>query len=211
MAFQLSPGVNVSEIDLTTVVPSVATTIGGLTGAFSWGPANEITIINNEAQLAVRFGKPDANTYETFFTAANFLSYGSDLRVVRSVGATAKNATANSSATTVLIENESDYEGSHSSNTASIFNAKWAGALGNSIKVSITDSLSNTTLYSAWEYSGEFDSIPATSDWASERSSANDEMHIIVLDATGLLSTVIPILANVEGPTTPAGVRPCFF
>ena len=188
MAFQLSPGVNVSEIDLTTVVPSVATTIGGLTGAFSWGPANEITIINNEAQLAVRFGKPDANTYETFFTAANFLSYGSDLRVVRSVGATAKNATANSSVTTVLIENENDYEGNHSSNTASIFNAKWAGALGNSIKVSITDSLSNTTLYSAWEYSGEFDSIPATSTWASDRSSANDEMHIIVLDATGLLS-----------------------
>ena len=188
MAFQLSPGVNVSEIDLTTVVPSVATTIGGLTGAFSWGPANEITIINNEAQLAVRFGKPDANTYQTFFTAANFLSYGSDLRVVRSVGATAKNATANSSVTTVLIENENDYEGNHSSNTASIFNAKWAGALGNSIKVSITDSLSNTTLYSAWAYSGEFDSIPATSTWASDRSSANDEMHIIVLDATGLLS-----------------------
>ena len=186
MAFQLSPGVNVSEIDLTTVVPSVATTIGGLTGAFSWGPANEITIINNEAQLAVRFGKPDANTYETFFTAANFLSYGSDLRVVRSVGANAKNATAN--ATAVLIENNIDYEQNHSSNTASIFNAKWAGALGNSIKISITDSLSNSNLYSAWAYSGEFDSIPATSDWASERSSANDEMHIIVLDATGLLS-----------------------
>ena len=189
MAFQLSPGVNVSEIDLTTVVPSVATTIGGLTGAFSWGPANEITIINNEAQLAVRFGKPDANTYETFFTAANFLSYGSDLRVVRSVGANAKNATANSSTgNAVLIENLADYEGNHSSNSASIFNAKWAGALGNSIKVSITDSLSNSNLYSAWAYSGEFDSIPATSTWASDRSSANDEMHIIVLDATGLLS-----------------------
>ena len=188
MAFQLSPGVNVSEIDLTTVVPSVATTIGGLTGAFSWGPANEITIINNEVQLAERFGKPDANTYETFFTAANFLSYGSDLRVVRSVGTTARNATANSSNGTVLIENNIDYEQNHSSNTASIFNAKWAGALGNSIKISITDSLSNSNLYSAWAYSGEFDSIPATSDWASERSSANDEMHIIVLDATGLLS-----------------------
>ena len=187
MAFQLSPGVNVSEIDLTTVVPSVATTIGGLTGAFSWGPANEITIINNEVQLAERFGKPDANTFDTFFTAANFLSYGSDLRVVRSVGATAKNATANSSVTTVLIENENDYQGSHSSNTATIFNAKWAGTLGNSIKVSIADSL-NTTAYSAWTYSGEFDSIPATSTWASQKSSANDEMHIIVLDATGLLS-----------------------
>ena len=188
MAFQLSPGVNVSEIDLTTVVPSVATTIGGLTGEFLWGPANEITIINNEVQLAERFGKPDANTYETFFTAANFLSYGSDLRVVRSVGANAKNATANSSANTVLIENNTDYEQNHSSNTTTSFHAKWAGALGNSIKVSMADSLSNTTLYSAWTYSGEFDSIPATSTFASRTSSANDEMHIIVLDVTGKLS-----------------------
>lgn len=184
MAFQLSPGVNVSEIDLTTVVPSVATTIGGLTGAFSWGPANEITIINNEVQLAERFGKPDANTYETFFTAANFLSYGSDLRVVRSVGATAKNATANSSATTVLIENNTDYEQNHSSNTTTSFHAKWAGALGNSIKVSMCDSIGYTT----WTYSGEFDSVPATSTFASRSSSANDEIHIIVLDATGSLS-----------------------
>ena len=188
MAFQLSPGVNVSEIDLTTVVPSVATTIGGLTGEFLWGPANEITIINNEVQLAERFGKPDANTAQTFFTAANFLSYGSDLRVVRSVGATAKNATANSSANTVLIENNTDYEQNHSSNTTTSFHAKWAGALGNSIKVSMADSLSNTTLYSAWTYSGEFDSIPATSTFASRTSSANDEMHIIVLDVTGKLS-----------------------
>jgi len=188
MAFQLSPGVNVSEIDLTTVVPSVATTIGGLTGEFLWGPANEITIINNEVQLAERFGKPDANTAQTFFTAANFLSYGSDLRVVRSVGANAKNATANSSANTVLIENNTDYEQNHSSNTTTSFHAKWAGALGNSIKVSMADSLSNTTLYSAWTYSGEFDSIPATSTFASRTSSANDEMHIIVLDVTGKLS-----------------------
>ena len=184
MAFQLSPGVNVSEIDLTTVVPSVATTIGGLTGAFSWGPANEITIINNEVQLAERFGKPDANTFETFFTAANFLSYGSDLRVVRSVGTSARNATANGNNTTVLIENNTDYEQNHSSNTASIFNAKWAGALGNSIKVSMCDSIGYTT----WTYSGEFDSVPATSTFASRSSSANDEMHIIVLDATGSLS-----------------------
>ena len=63
MAFQLSPGVNISEVDLTTVVPSVATTIGAIAGNFAWGPANEITIINNEIQLVDRFGKPDANTY----------------------------------------------------------------------------------------------------------------------------------------------------
>ena len=186
MAFQLSPGVNISEVDLTTVVPSVATTIGAVAGNFAWGPANEITIINNEIQLVDRFGKPDANTYETFYTAANFLSYGSDLRVVRAVGANAKNATANSNASTVLIENRTDYEQSHSSNTTSAFNAKYAGALGNSIKVSVADS--NT--FSSWTYAGEFDSAPATSEWATDRSSSNDELHIIVLDSNGSISGV---------------------
>ena len=186
MAFQLSPGVNISEVDLTTVVPSVATTIGAIAGNFAWGPANEITIINNEIQLVDRFGKPDANTYETFFTTANFLSYGSDLRVVRTVGANAKNATANANATTVLIENRIDYEQSHSSNTTSTFNAKYAGALGNSIRVSIADS--NT--FNTWTYAGEFDSIPGTSEWASDRSSSNDELHIIVLDTNGSISGV---------------------
>lgn len=186
MAFQLSPGVNISEVDLTTVVPSVATTIGAIAGNFAWGPANEITIINNEIQLVDRFGKPDANTYETFFTTANFLSYGSDLRVVRTVGANAKNATANANATTVLIENRIDYEQSHSSNTTSTFNAKYAGALGNSIRVSIADS--NT--FNTWTYAGEFDSIPGTSEWASDRNSSNDELHIIVLDTNGSISGV---------------------
>lgn len=186
MAFQLSPGVNVSEVDLTTVVPSVATTIGAVAGNFAWGPANEITIVNNEIQLVDRFGKPDANTYATFYTAANFLAYGSDLRVVRSVGANAKNATANANATTVLIENRNDYEQSHSSNTASAFNAKYPGALGNSIRVSVADS--NT--FTSWTYAGEFDSAPATSEWAGDRNSSNDELHVIVLDSNGAISGV---------------------
>ena len=34
MAFQVSPGVNVSEVDLTTVVPAVSTTTGAIAGHF---------------------------------------------------------------------------------------------------------------------------------------------------------------------------------
>ena len=33
MAFQVSPGINVSEKDLTTVVPNVSTNIGAFVGA----------------------------------------------------------------------------------------------------------------------------------------------------------------------------------
>ena len=140
MAFQLSPGVNVSEVDLTTVVPSVGTTAGGLAGNFAWGPVNEIITLDNEIQLVDTFGKPDANTYQYFFTASNFLSYGGTLRAVRSANNTARNATT--SGTGVLVENRDDYEQNHSSGSGSdTFIAKYPGALGNSLKVSLVDEI----------------------------------------------------------------------
>ena len=182
MAFQLSPGVNVSEVDLTTVVPSVATTVGGIAGEFSWGPANTIVTISNEVQLVDRFGKPDANSASAFFVAANFLAYGSDLRVVRAVGTGALNASVAGSP--ALIENEDDYNQNHSANSSAVFYAKYAGELGNSIKVSVADG--NT--FTGWAYSGDFDSTPATSTWASGRGSSNDELHIVVIDTTGKIS-----------------------
>lgn len=83
MAFQLSPGVNISEIDLTTVVPAVATTEAAIAGVFRWGPTNERILITSEVELVTRFGRPTNDNYETFFTAANFLSYSDALYVTR--------------------------------------------------------------------------------------------------------------------------------
>jgi hypothetical protein len=57
MAFQISPGVNVSEVDLTTVVPSVLTTAGAFAGAFQWGPADKRITVDSEISLAKVFGK----------------------------------------------------------------------------------------------------------------------------------------------------------
>ena len=183
MAFQLSPGVNISEVDLTTVVPSVATTVGGFAGAFAWGPANTIVSISSELDLVSNFGKPDANTANAFFTAANFLAYGSDLRVVRAVKSTALNACV-TGGTPALIENETDYELNHSANSAAVFHAKCPGVLGNDIRVSMVDG--NT--FSGWTYEGFFDSAPATSSWATNKGSADDELHIIVIDEKGKFS-----------------------
>ena len=83
MPFQLSPGVNFSEIDLTTVVPTVATSDGALAGVFRWGPIGQRVLIDSENSLATRFGKPTNFNAETFFTAANFLSYGNRLYISR--------------------------------------------------------------------------------------------------------------------------------
>ena len=73
MPFQVSPGVNVSEIDLTTVVPAVSTTEGAIAGVFRWGPIDKLVLISSEDNLVKRFGKPTNLNPETFFTAASFL------------------------------------------------------------------------------------------------------------------------------------------
>ena len=93
MAFQLSPGVVVTEEDRSTVIPSVATTAGAFAGAFQWGPVEEVTTVDSEISLVNQFGKPNDTTAGYFFTAANFLSYGNNLKLVRVVDkGVAKNA-----------------------------------------------------------------------------------------------------------------------
>jgi phage tail sheath protein FI len=92
MAFQLSPGVLVTERDLTSIVPAVSTSIGAAAGLFSWGPANDPTTVTNEVELVTRFGKPNDLTAQSFFTAANFLSYANNLLVTRVSTSAARNA-----------------------------------------------------------------------------------------------------------------------
>ena len=54
MPFQVIPGVNVSEIDLTTIVPSVATSTGAIAGLFRWGPVGERVFVDTETKLLLK-------------------------------------------------------------------------------------------------------------------------------------------------------------
>ncbi len=109
MAFQVSPGINVSEIDLTTSIPSLATTVGAFGGVFRWGPVGKFILVDSENTLATRYGKPTSDNFETFFTAANFLAYGNALYVSRAAVTTGfSNTVASSSVnlqsnTTVIL------------------------------------------------------------------------------------------------------------
>ena len=95
MAFQLSPGVNVSEIDLTNVVPGVSSSIGAFAGQFSWGPANKRILVDSENTLVKVFGKPTDTNFTDFFSVANFLAYTNNIKVVRAIdNANTVNATA---------------------------------------------------------------------------------------------------------------------
>jgi len=143
MAFQISPGVNTSEIDLTTVVPGISSIDAGFSGAFRWGPINDVTLIDSESLLVERFQKPDANTYASFFTAANFLNYSNKLHLVRCANTTGAKNAASTGGGAILVANSSVYYNTLDEGGASVsdskgnFMAKWAGSLGNSLKVSI--------------------------------------------------------------------------
>jgi phage tail sheath protein FI len=185
MAFQLSPGVNVSEVDLTTIVPSVPTSIGAFAGIFQWGPIDEIVTISDEVNLVDRFFKPYSDNYEYWFSAANFLAYSNNLKVVRAASiATTRNAVSNGSA--VLIKNDDAYEDNFSSGASTYgeFAARYAGALGNSLQVSLCDA--NT--FTGWAYASQFTSTPGTSTYTSNAGGANDEIHIIVIDQDGQIT-----------------------
>ena len=198
MAFQISPGVNVSEIDLTTVVPSVQTTAGAFAGTFQWGPADKIKLIGDEITLASTFGKPDTSTATSFFTCSNFLAYGNSLSVVRAVGTAARNAYG--TGTAVQIKNEDVYEATYllagNSNTYGSFVARYPGTLGNSLEVQVC---ATSGLFSAWAYSSYFTSAPGTSEYATSVSGVSDEMHIVVIDKLGNITGVAGTVLETYG------------
>jgi phage tail sheath protein FI len=187
MAFQVSPGVEIKEIDATGVVPAVSSSIGGFAGSFNWGPVSKVISVSSESELAEKFGSPDNNTFKYFLVAASFLKYGNALKVVRAASGHV-NATADGNGQ--LIKNDDDYDDNYADGSLDVGNwvAKYPGVIGNSLKVSlITQGISD---FSGWAYSGSFDAAPGTSDYASDlgKTSANDEMHIAVIDEDGVIS-----------------------
>ena len=190
MAFQISPGVNVSEVDLTTVVPAVSTTAGGYAGQFQWGPAGKRVLITSESGLVNVFGKPDGNTATSFFSAANFLAYGNNLQVVRAANTGSNNAVSGGSA--VQIANEDVYDTSYITDSTTIaFASRYPGALGNSLKVSINaanTAMNANTSFANWQYKSSFSAAPNTSTYAASAGGAYDQLHVIVIDEDGLFS-----------------------
>ena len=84
MAFYLSPLVDVNEIDLSTTIPAVATSIGVivLRNTFK-GPENKQTLVADEADLIRAFGEPTNTSYEDLMSATGFLKFGNKLYCTR--------------------------------------------------------------------------------------------------------------------------------
>jgi hypothetical protein len=220
----LSPGVYVTEVDLTTSVPAVSVSTGGHSGIFQWGPALKVTSINNEKQLVTRFGDPDNNTAASFFSCASFLAYSNALQVARAGGTGTNNATSNA-ATNVVINNEDDYFNNLFSTyvVGNPWTARYPGALGNSLKVVAWTSnaawVADATNANSpnFIFANQFPFGPNTSPWLTNISggaNTGDELHVIVIDAggrfTGQANTVLEKyqgLSRLQDSATPLGAN----
>jgi hypothetical protein len=147
MPFQVSPGVISPEIDLTTIVPAVSTSEGALSGVFRWGPVEERILCADETDYALKFGFPDNGNFETWFTGANFMSYGAALFVVRaSNNATSALAGPSYNVSTVsatTVKNDIDFEtqgGAVANSGTTYYVARYPGTMGNSLRISVCDS-----------------------------------------------------------------------
>ena len=171
MSFLSSPGVHVREIDLTNVVPSVATTIGAIAMPAQKGPVDEITTIGSEEDLVKTFGKPNSSNFEWWFTASSFLQYSDQLKVVRPTSGFLNAGEASG----VLIKNDTVYlddywsESGDGQITSNDWYARSAGTWGNSIGIQVCPSatvyeqhLGSNNLTAAAESAG--DTVVAVDD-----------------------------------------------
>ena len=107
MAQLVSAGILVQEKDLTNMVIGDSSSDGGIAICAEKGPVEEVVTISNETELVNMFGKPNASTFEWFFTAAAFLKYANTLRVVR---INSGHVNAGVSGTPILVKNTADWD-----------------------------------------------------------------------------------------------------
>ncbi len=183
MGFQLSPGVQTREIDLSTSIPAVATSLGATVGRFTWGPAFEPYLCTSEADLVEVFGQPTNDTYPAFLSSVAFLKYSNSLQVVRVVDSGAMNAAPSGNVT--QITGEEDFETQLDAGTLTEgFYARYPGTYGNGISVETHD---GTAGWDAWQYAGAFDVAPDT---------GNNEMAVAVVVDSEVVESYLVGLAQ---------------
>lgn len=175
MAEFSSPGINVTEIDLTRVPITRSTSVGALAGVFTWGPVGERIRIASVAQLTYRFGAPRKNVnQETWFTAHDYLAYSDNLLVVR----------ADSGATYAAPSETSAFYASPDA----LLTAKYPGTNGNSLTVRIVSRASWNTLSAAEKaLATKIPGRRAQTDTIDPNDS-DDLYHVFVIDTYGWFS-----------------------
>ena len=180
-----SPAVVIKEIDASASIRTASTTIGGTVGDFRWGPVGVPMTVATETELVSTFAAPDEANSVEFHSAAYYLRYADNLKVVRTTDANAKNAYDADSATAPAIGNSMEWDAQESTLAGAnhTFIAKYPGALGTGLTISVCPA--DETTFDGWAYKSEFDTFPGTSTSATAEGATNDEVHVAVVDVNG--------------------------
>jgi len=203
MAFQVSPGVEVKEIDLTNVIPAVSTSIGAFAGHFSWGPVGEVKLVSSEKELINEYGAPvDTTTggqydnYTSFLQAASFLKYSNTLLISRACPDSARNAAGSrhgADTTVKLINNDDAFAGiTFNGAKPGVVQARCPGVAGNSLQTKFAIEIVNGGNFDDNTLNNNFSQLPTTTAWAAANvaADAKDEIHIAIIDEDGVFSGV---------------------
>jgi len=213
----ISPGIKVTEQDLVSSQQSVNSTAGAFSGQFRWGPIEDPVIVNGESDLVAKFGAPSTNNAVDFFSAANFLNYSAPLFVIR-VANTALNSTAEATTGSgtagagLLIKNDLVYEGTSSFNVGP-WMAKFAGALGNSIRVSTCPSANawESNLTGTWTVTTGNTIVTSTNGAANTEVQPGDLLVVggrtIKVASVTDANTIVLSSAHLTGATAATAVR----
>lgn len=208
MAFYLSPLVDVNEIDLTTTIPAVATSIGVAVLRDSYkGPEKKQTLVTSENELVDMFGKPTttANCYRDILSAAGFLRWGNKLYCTRVMPVSASFAGTKAASgsgvdftayTTSNAYKLADFSSEDPDEFANEFSATgtdpfWLiaasrGAWGNNIRVAVADYNTYAAMltggYSSWD---TYDAITSSD---SKPESTKEFLIIVQVKAQGQTS-----------------------
>jgi len=190
---QLSPGVVIQERDLTTVTAPVGLNVGVLAAPFAQGPVEEIVEIASERSLVNTFGEPNDYNYEYWYTASQFLAYGGVLKTIRISDSLLKNAV--DTGTSVLIKNLQDYETTYEDSNSNTWQwaARYAGTLGNSIGIFVTDAGADQILVCPAPSSGnEHEFVADEAITAASGAAAKVFKYSLKLTLTTLVGSFTP-------------------
>ena len=190
MPFQVSPGVNTTELDFTSIVPAAATSLAGISFPTEWGPANEPILIDTPKTFRETFGDIKEWNAANYMTALNFLSYTRGLLMVRAMGGNTVTSNANTAGITAGAVGAGAYAPNDEYDMTNLkggFYARYAGEKGNSLAVSI----GRNGVTGSWGYYSSFNRPPTWTDniaTLAGTTSTNDTVHIVVVDQDGLFT-----------------------
>ena len=183
----------VVRTDTARQLNAVATTTGRVsgitvtTGGTGYIPSETSVVFSAPASGITAQGVPVLSG--GVLTGVTITNPGSGYTAVPTVTVTSSGTGTGAAATSLIsqggikINNQEAYEFMYQNGEGVVgeFAARYPGALGNSLRVSMADAES----FATWEYRALFGVKPGTTEFATNRGASGDEMHVVIVDADG--------------------------